>query len=390
MKKIITFLFLSFILIFFVNEYSGTRDSGISVADEETRNEKITSDESSNNITKNSVDNEKNEEDIRNDSAREKLIDEDKIKKSNEKKADVNDLSWPKEAVTVQIMSSIDSAQQGAYFVKSEEKRPLIISLHQWSASFDHYDPLVTFAIDHKWNYIRPNFRGPNKTPKAGGSKFAVTDIDDAIDYALENGNVDPEHIHIVGASGGGHAALQHFMTSTKDVASYSAWVPITDLVAWYGESKVRENNYSKDILKITQSQNNKLNLEEARKRSPLHQTTPIKKAGNTIIQLYAGINDGYKGSVPISHTIRFYNKLVRDLNYDKNYLVSPEAFSELVYTQSVSEKFTPTFLFDERDIIYSKGINNLSLTIFDGDHEILPNEAFNSLLKNYDLTQDS
>lgn len=296
---------------------------------------------------------------------------------------------WPAEAEVVNITSSMDSANQTAYFVSSNEKRPLIVSLHQWSASFNRYDVLVENAIENEWNYIRPNFRGPNKNPDAGGSELVVSDIDDAIGYAVEHGNVDEENIHIIGTSGGGHAALQHLMTSENVVASYSAWVPITDLVAWYGQSKIRGNFYSEDILNITQSENGRLDIQEARKRSPLHQTTPIDKVSDSTIQIYAGINDGYEGSVPISHSIQFYNKLVRDLNYGEEHTVPPDVSSELLYTQSVSEQLGTTLFHSQRDIIYSKSIQNLSLVIFDGNHEILSEEAFQSILERYETVNE-
>lgn len=296
---------------------------------------------------------------------------------------------WPDEAEVVQIPSSVDLNDQQAYFVSSESTSPLIISLHQWSATFEKYDELVDYAIENDWNYIRPNFRGPNKQVEAGGSDLVISDIDDAIQYAVQNGKVDEDNIHIIGTSGGGHAALQHLMTSEMKIATYSAWVPITDLVAWYGQSKVRGNFYSDDILTITESRNGILDINEARRRSPLYQQTPVDKAKDATIQIYAGINDGYDGTVPISHSINFYNKLVRDLDYGEDHVVPPEISSELIYTQNMTEQLGTQLLYGKRDIIYSKRINNLSLVIFDGSHEILSNEAFQSILDRYELADD-
>lgn len=291
------------------------------------------------------------------------------------------DESWPEEGDHVQIVSSVDNELQDAYFISSENEAPLIVSLHQWSASYDNFDSISEHAVTNDWNYIRPNFRGPNNNPQAGGSELAVNDIDDAINYAIEYGNVDEAHIHIIGASGGGHVALQHLMTSDYEVASYSAWVPITDLVAWFGESRIRDTGYDEDILAITESEENNLNVQEARDRSPLFQKTPIEKVSNTIVQIYAGINDGYDGSVPISHSIRFFNKLVEDLDFGEENLVPQSIESELLYTQNIVEDSETTFSIGDRDIIYNNEVENLSLVIFDGDHEILNDEAFEILL---------
>lgn len=289
--------------------------------------------------------------------------------------------NWPEQAEHIQIESSTDGSLQDAYFVQSFDTSPLIVSLHQWSASFDNYDSLVEHAVENDWNYIRPDFRGPNNNPEAGGSDLVISDIDDAIDYAIKHGNVDINRIHIIGASGGGHAALMHLMLSDKEVASYSSWVPITDLVAWYGESILRDNGYDEDILSITSSNDSILNIEEARSRSPYYQDIPNGKISNTVIQIYAGVNDGYDGSVPISHSLRFYNKLVNDLNLGEGNLIPTDIESELLYTQTVSEELDSDISFSERDIIYSNRVENISLAIFDGDHEILVDEAFEILL---------
>lgn len=183
---------------------------------------------------------------------------------------------WADEMNYVEIPSTLDGESQEAYFLSSTEEAPLIISLHQWTATYENFDPISNMTIEENWNYIRPNFRGPNIQPKAGGSEYVLSDIDDAIIYAKENGNVDDEHIYIVGASGGGHAALMHLINGEIEVSGYSAWVPITDLIAWYGESRLRDNKYSDDILAITNSQNNRLDIQEARNRSPIHQDTPV------------------------------------------------------------------------------------------------------------------
>ncbi|UTR15515.1 prolyl oligopeptidase family serine peptidase [Salipaludibacillus sp. LMS25] len=287
-------------------------------------------------------------------------------------------VAWAEEAQHVQIPSSADNTTQDAYFISSTQVNPLVVSLHQWSYTFEHLDPISDYALEHDWNYIRPNFRGTNNHPQACGSPLVISDIDDAIQYAIEHGNVDAEQIHIIGASGGGYASLQHLMTSDFTPASYSAWVPITDLAAWYGESKIRENKYFEDILQCTDSVDS-LNLEEAKKRSPLHQDTPIDKIKDTRINIFAGINDGYDGSVPISHSIDFYNKIVNDMGFDEEYQVSGEKAHEMLYTQQSTEPTNKTI--GDRDILYEKQTYNISLKIFDGDHEILKEEAFNLLL---------
>lgn len=286
---------------------------------------------------------------------------------------------WREEISKISIASSKDDTYQDAYFLSSDENAPLIISLHQWSGTYDRFDPLSNAALENNWNYIRPNFRGPNTNPEAGGSILVISDIDDAISYSIDNGHVDPSQIHIIGASGGGHAALMHLMNGSSHVSSYSVWVPIVDLVAWYGESYLRGTGYDEDILAITSSTDS-LNISEAQNRSPIYQNTPVDRVKNSEVNIFAGINDGYQGSVPISHSINFYNKLITDLNYSEENLVPSNTKSELVYTQDLTER-NQTASLGEREVIYYNSTDNLSLTIFDGHHEILYDEAFRSIL---------
>lgn len=288
---------------------------------------------------------------------------------------------WSEEMEQVEIPSTMDDKLQPAYFKSSEESAPLIVSLHQWSATYENFDPISSMIIEEDWNYIRPNFRGPNNNPQAGGSEYVINDIDDAIAYAIENGNVDEDRMYIVGTSGGGHAALMHLMTSEVNVSGYSVWVPITDLIAWYGESRLRDTKYPEEILQITDSESDQLNVLEARRRSPMYQETPVEKFEDTQVQIFAGINDGYDGTVPIGHSINFYNKLINDLDYGEENLIPYEIETQLLYTQTLYELDEYDFeMLGNRSIIYQTQAENISLTIFDGHHEILYEQAFQLL----------
>jgi pimeloyl-ACP methyl ester carboxylesterase len=85
----------------------------------------------------------------------------------------------------VEIPSSMDATKQKLLFRASTrtEASPLIVSLHTWSGNYRQHDPLAAQCLALDWNYIRPDFRGPNYTPKACGSPQVISDIDDAIAY---------------------------------------------------------------------------------------------------------------------------------------------------------------------------------------------------------------
>ena len=216
----------------------------------------------------------------------------------------------------VEIISSADQQIQPAIFYKStsRKKKPLIIKLHSWSSDYLKEDPLAEKILERNWNYLHPNFRGPNNTPEACGSPFVISDIEDAIDFAIKNANVDKKEIHIIGGSGGAYATLLCYMKLRHRINSFTAWNPITNLVDWYYESLGRRLKYADDILLATSS-DEKLNTEEAMRRSPIFLTYPGKIRDESMLFIYHGIHDGYEGQVPITHSLNFYNELVKNID---------------------------------------------------------------------------
>ena len=289
--------------------------------------------------------------------------------------------SWNKDIYVIEIRSTADTGIQKAYFYKtrSGQPRPLIVSLHTWSGDYTQTDELSELCRLQDLNYIHPDFRGRNSTRDACCSKLVINDIDDAISYAIKNANVDTSQIYMIGYSGGGYATLAMFMKSRHSVRKFSAWVPISDLSAWYNESKIRENGYAGDILKCTGSENNVLNEMIAREKSPLYWNTPKFKIQGTELMIYAGVYDGIQGSVPITQSINFYNKILKDLSVnEKNKFVSFEEKSKLLEFCSPLGEFG---VISNRKVCLQKSYKGIKLTIFTGNHEILPEYALNELL---------
>ncbi|MCK5369122.1 MAG: peptidase, partial [Cyclobacteriaceae bacterium] len=239
-------------------------------------------------------------------------------------------------------------------------------------------DPLVQQILERDWNYIHPDFRGMNNTPKSCGSKYVIDDIDQAISFALNNCNVDMQNIHVIGVSGGGMATLLSYMNSNYPVLSFSAWVPISDLAAWYYQSLGRKNKYAGHILTATGSIDSVLNVEEARNRSPLFMATPTDKRKGSRLTIYAGIHDGYEGSVPVSQSLNFYNKVIKDNGASDDQLISENEILKLV-----SMRMYPTLTdkkIGDRNVIYERNFKNISLILFEGRHEMLTDVALELL----------
>ena len=276
------------------------------------------------------------------------------------------------------IIAALDGNVQVFYYDKSTitSPQPLVVELHSWSNTADSQKDMVAAQAHAKgWNYIFPNFRGVNNHPKACCSEFVITDIDEAIDWALKNMKVDAKHIYIIGTSGGGYATLGMYMKSRHTIHTFSAWASISDLSAWYGESVERKNRYGPEIIKCIGA-GETFDAQKARERSPLFWKTPIKKRKNSQLQIYAGIHDGYTGSVPISHSINFYNKLLTDAREkDKSLYVSNEDAATMLKTQTFPTQNPPKTI-ENRTILHQKSSKKITLTIFEGRHEILKNAA--------------
>ncbi|MDO6437790.1 GDSL-type esterase/lipase family protein [Cyclobacterium sp. 1_MG-2023] len=293
---------------------------------------------------------------------------------------------WPEACKKVMITSTLDGEKQPAYYyAATQPNRPLIVSLHTWSGNYEQEDELVKEILKRDYNYIHPDFRGANKTFEALGSDFVIQDIEDAIAYAIENGKADPNDIHVVGTSGGGHATLLTYMKTNYPVKTFSAWVPISDINKWYYESEGRGNKYSLDIAMATvkagvDKDNYFLDEEEAIKRSPIHMQTPIEKRQNSKLYIYAGIHDGYTGSVPITQSLDFYNKVVADFDsLEKKELIPQEDIKEMLASRNFVAASKDSIA--DRLIHYQKAYKDLvKLTIFEGTHECLTTVALDQI----------
>ena len=243
-------------------------------------------------------------------------------------------------------------------------------------------DTIAWMCIENDYNYIHPDFRGPNNTYEACGSSLVISDIDDAIDFALKNRNVDKNQIHIIGVSGGDYATLLMYMKSKYNVSTFLAWAPISDIERWYFESVGRKNRYYKDIAKAT-SKNGEVDedfsfsIREARDRSTIFMDVPVEKRKNSKLFIYTGIHDGYTGSVPVTHSLLFYNKVVTDLGAAEKDLISDDEIIKLATYRMFPYPWKREI--DGKRVYYKKNCQGeVVLTVFDGSHEMLPGAALN------------
>lgn len=281
----------------------------------------------------------------------------------------------------VQIPSTADQAVQPAWQYTSTAIRPqpLVVSLHTWSADFTQEDPLAAEALLRNWNYIHPDFRGANTKPEACGSKLVLADLKDAIRFMINTGRVDTTAIHLVGVSGGGYTTLMAYLKLDMPIRSFNAWVPLSDLGSWYKESIARGLKYAKDLEQVA-TINGQFKPEELDNRSPLQLKGNIELLKNRELYLYTGIHDGYTGSVPISHSLLFYNKMAAFLQPGKPEYPIPDS----VIIALLARRTTPVQPGDKtvfgRKIHYQQQLPGLSVTVFEGGHEMLAPAALSLL----------
>ncbi len=286
--------------------------------------------------------------------------------------------SWPPGVERVTFVSPADDTEQPALFFAPAGTGPfpLLVGLHTWSSDYLQRSsiPYARWCVERRWAFIHPNFRGPNRTPEATGSELAVEDILAAVDFARRSAPIDARRIYLVGTSGGGHAALLMAGRAPHLWAGVSAWVPITDLAAWYRECTARNLRYAGEIATACRGAplEGTPAFEEARRRSPL---TYLHNARGVSIDINAGIRDGHSGSVPISHSLHAFNLLA-----DEKHRIDEATIRKLVETASVPEGTAGPPPVDDhygdRRPLFRRASGRARVTIFDGGHEIVVGAA--------------
>jgi len=284
---------------------------------------------------------------------------------------------WPEQVRKIAVESTADSTPQPALFWAPEaggEPAPLLVALHTWSGGYTQgaSAPYARWCIEKGWVFIHPHFRGPNWTPQAAGSDLAVQDILDAVAYARKHARVDPRRVYLVGASGGGHAAVLMAGRAPEVWAAVSAWVPITDLKAWYAECRKAKRGYADHIVKAcggVPGESAKAD-RECEKRSPL---TWIGKAAGVALDINAGIRDGHAGSVPISHTLRAFNALARDEDRLSDAEIAHFVERAAVPASAAQPKEElADATYGSKPPLFRRTSNAVRVTIFQGGHEIV------------------
>ena len=290
--------------------------------------------------------------------------------------------TWEKHAPeirTIRIRSSADGSEQPALYYDSgsSHRKPLLVALHSWS--FDYRQPVSIpygiWAVQNDWVFIHPNFRGRFNRPEATASDLVISDIVDALEYALEHAAVDSSRIYLAGFSGGAMNALILAGKYPDLWNAVSAWVPIYDLRDWYDYStRFPEKHYAGDIAGSCGGAPEP-GTEAARECAGRSPVTYLKEARGKGVKIYiaCGIKDDV---VPPSHSLWAFNDLARpedripdeDIAYIAENHRLPSHMANGISDELYEKAGAP--------LLFKRESGNVTLALFDGGHDLLFNPA--------------
>lgn len=278
--------------------------------------------------------------------------------------------------------SSLDGNEQPILYWAPETAKTapttLFVFLHSWSSDYTQDNSKwQAEAVKRGWIYLHPNFRGVNRSLNACGSKLARQDIVDAVRHAKKMFNVDQSRVYLAGVSGGGHMTMLMAGHHPEEFSAASAWVGISDLPEWY-HFHVKDGEpqrYAKMILQCfggAPGESEEID-RQYRDRSPLFH---MHKVGNLPLDIFAGVNDGHTGSVPVRHSLRAFNRIA---DSHGNELVTDAEMEQLWTDRRLVSPRSSDRKNDDllgREIMLRRNSNASRVTIFDGGHESLPAAA--------------
>lgn len=260
----------------------------------------------------------------------------------------------------------------------AETPTPLLVFLHSWSSDYSQDNSKwLKACAGRNWIWLHPNFRGINQSPKACGSKYARQDVLDAITFAKQRWNVDPQRIYVAGVSGGGHMALLMAGHHPDEFSAVSAWVGPADLAEWhrFHTKNGRPQKYAVMIEKsLGGAPGTSIAIDtDYRDRSPVFH---LSRVGDLPVSIWAGVDDGHTGSVPIRHSLTAFNAIAET---HRDAVITEKEIIELSERKQLKSPLASDSAQDAtlgQKIYLRRHSQESIVTIFDGGHESHPEAA--------------
>lgn len=282
--------------------------------------------------------------------------------------------TWPLPAREIRYLCAADNTLQGAiyYSPETEEAVPLLVGLHTWSGSYTQLNRhFLDYAVEQGWAMIHPDFRGTNSTPNGCGSDLAVADIVSAVEYVKSIRKVDSNRIYLMGASGGGYMTMLMVGRHPEIWAAASAWCGISDLTAWHHQTKSAKLSYASHLESACGGAPG-ISPEVDAQYKHRSAITWAKGAVGVPLSINHGIHDGHTGSVPVSHSLNFFNQIVpaekRLSNEDIAFITEKETIPESL---AAGCPIDPAF--GNKKVVFRCEVENTQLTLFEGGHDCIP-----------------
>jgi len=132
---------------------------------------------------------------------------------------------------------------------------------------------------------------------------------------------------------------------------------------------------YATDVEQVT-SKGRGFDAVEAQKRSPVLMEFPKEKRKGSSLHIYTGIHDGYTGSIPISHSINMFNRLLPEMYPEQPIQRISDSLKLELLEKQLNPNAEDRLVLGGRKIHVLRDMPNLSLTIFEGSHEMLVSPA--------------
>lgn len=282
----------------------------------------------------------------------------------------------------IEVVSSVDGTRQPNYLIlpkdfnKNNGPVPIVVSLHSWSFGFQQrYPELEDGVAQRGWIYLFPDFRGRNDKIEACASDIAKQDVIDALDWVISRYPVDKNRVYITGKSGGGFMTLAMVASYPERWSAASAWVPLSDLRAWYDfHARDSYGEMTRQCVGGDPADDSAIGVEMDR-RSPLYRLADAK---NVPLDIAAGGHDGHDGApIPVWHSLVAFNVIAEALGEPG---VAAEEIDQLSRHEPGLENpkesdrvVDPSF---GRRILLRRDAGESRITIFEGAHDVIPGAA--------------
>lgn len=194
-------------------------------------------------------------------------------------------------------------------------QRPAVVLVHGGPASRAatwNWSEVPQFLASRGYVVIEPDFRGSTgygwKHYSAGWKQWGLAmqdDVADAVQWAVDQGWVDPKRVCIAGASYGGYSALMGLVKHHELYACAVNWVGVTDIQLMY-------SIHWSDISDEARAQSMPVligdpikDAAQLRDTSPVHQAAKVRRP---VLLAYGGDDQ----RVPIQHGTAFKDAVAR------------------------------------------------------------------------------